>query len=323
MYTEEDIPKLREHWIEICKKSFESQPDRLPPLRKINHQIPLIDEKKKIHYQPPKCPDAFKDTLLAKIARYMKAGWWAPTTTSQAVPMLCVPKSAKNTKELRTVFDLQEQNSNTHKDLTPMPDQDNIQQSIAQAKYRSKADISNAYELMRVDPKDVWKTAFATIYSTFISNIMQMGDCNAPSMFQRFIMDLLQEYIGKFVHAYLDDIFVFSETIEDHERHLSIVIEKLNQTEFFLNPKKCDFYSTRMDCQGHIIDNKGIHANADKMALIREWRTPRSYHDIQQFLGLVQYLQHFMPNISAFMGPLSSMTKNAFLWKPLHKKCFE
>ena len=69
--------------------------------------------------------------------------------------MLCVPKSAKNTKELRTVFDLQEQNLNTHKDFTPMPDQDNIRQSIAWAKYHSKADISNMYELMHVDPKDV------------------------------------------------------------------------------------------------------------------------------------------------------------------------
>ena len=105
-------------------------------------------------------------------------------TPSQAIPMLCVPKSSKNQNELRTVFNLQEQNTNTHKDLTPMPDQDAIQHAVAKAKYCSKCDISNAYKLIQVEPRDVWKTAFATIYGTFVSNVVQQGNCNAPSTFQ-------------------------------------------------------------------------------------------------------------------------------------------
>ena len=61
----------------------------------------------------------------------------------------------EESKELRTVFDLREQNANTHKDLTPMPDQDAIRHAVAKARYRSKCDISNAYELIRVEPGDV------------------------------------------------------------------------------------------------------------------------------------------------------------------------
>ena len=98
--------------------------------------------------------------------------------------MMCVPKSPKNPNELRTIFDLQEQNSNTHKDLTPMPDQDAIRHAVAKAKYQLKCNISNAYELIRVEPGDVWKSTFATIYGMFMSNVMQQGDCNAPSTFQ-------------------------------------------------------------------------------------------------------------------------------------------
>jgi hypothetical protein len=323
--TEDDIPKLRARWMEECERSLASQPDRLPPLRKINHRIPLIDENKRFSYRPPKCPDAFKEALMTKINRYVKAGWWVPVTTSHAIPMLCVPKSPKNRTELRTVFDFRDQNSNTHKDLTPMPDQDNIRQDVARAKYRSKADISNAYELMRVEPDDVWKTAFSTIYGTFVSNVMLMGDCNAPSTFQRFVTDLFRDYIGKFVHVYLDDIFIFSDNVEDHERHIGLIIEKLREVEMFLNPKKCDFYSHKMDCLGHIIDDRGIHSDGIKMEQVREWRTPRNYNDVQRFLGLVQYLQHFMPNVSAFMSPLSAITRNghAFEWRPIHQKCFE
>jgi hypothetical protein len=207
--TESDIPRLRKEWIQICDDIFANQPDELPPLREINHRIPLIDDSKVYHHRQPKCPDAFKPALMAKIERYTRAGWWIPITASRAMPMLCIPKSAKNPNELRTVFDLQEQNANTHKDLTPMPDQDAIRHAVAKARYRSKCDISNAYELIRVEPEDVWKTAFATIAGTFASNVMQQGDCNAPSTFQRFVTYLFRDSMGNFVYAYLDDIFIF------------------------------------------------------------------------------------------------------------------
>ena len=188
--TDLDIPRLRNEWVDACDGLFVNQPDELPPLREINHKIPLIDESKVYHHRQPKCPDAFKPALMAKIKRYTRAGWWMPITATRATPMLCIPKSAKNRNELRTVFDLREQNANTHKDLTPMPDQDAIWHAVAKARYRSKCDISNTYELIRVEPEDVWKTAFSTIAGTFSSNVMQQGDCNAPSTFQRFITHL-------------------------------------------------------------------------------------------------------------------------------------
>ena len=124
--TESDIPRLRSEWVQECEDLFKNQLDELPPLREINHRIPLIDESKVYHHRQPKCPDAFKPALMAKIEQYTRAGWWIPITASRATPMLCIPKSAKNQRELRTVFDLREQNANTHKDLTPMPDQDAI-----------------------------------------------------------------------------------------------------------------------------------------------------------------------------------------------------
>ena len=146
--TEVDIPRLRQEWVRVSEDLFRNQPDELPPLREINHRILLIDETKTYHHRQPKCPDAFKPALMAKIEQYTRAGWWIPITTSWATPMMCILKSAKNPNELQTVFDLQEQNLNTHKDLTPMPDQDAIRHVVAKAQYRSKCDISNAYELI-------------------------------------------------------------------------------------------------------------------------------------------------------------------------------
>ena len=118
---------------------------------------------------------------LDKIACYTRAGWWEPAQVEQAAPMLCVKKK---TNKLRTVIDGRQRNDNTIKDVTPLPDQDVIRLDVARAKIRSKIDLSDAYEQVCIVPSDVYKTAFATIYGTFVSNVMQQGDCNAPLMFQ-------------------------------------------------------------------------------------------------------------------------------------------
>jgi hypothetical protein len=107
------------------------------------------------------------------------------TNISQAAPMLCIFK--KDSVKLHTIINRCKCNDNMEKDVTPFPDQEQIRHDVAQAKYQSKIDMSNAYEQIRVEPKDVWKTVFATIYGTFVSHTMQQGDCNAPAKFQRLM----------------------------------------------------------------------------------------------------------------------------------------
>ena len=76
---------------------------------------------------------------------------------------------------------------------------------------------------------------------------------------------------------------------------------------------------------GHVIDDKGKHAESDKMQHIQEWRTPRNYNEVQKFFGLVQYLAQFMPDIIAYTTPVSGLAHNnrVFQWPPLMDKCFE
>ena len=102
----------------------------------------------------------------------------------QAVPMLCIPK--KNGK-LRTVFNLQEQNDNTVKDVTLFPDQDIICNDMARVAYRSKLDMSEVYKQIHIVLRHIHKMVFTTVLGTFRSQIMQMGDCDAPSTFQQLM----------------------------------------------------------------------------------------------------------------------------------------
>jgi RNase H-like domain found in reverse transcriptase len=88
-------------------------------------------------------------------------------------------------------------------------------------------------------------------------------------------------------------------------------------------PKSIDLYSEDMDCLGHRIDDQGLHADSSKMARILEWRTPRSYPEVLRFIGLVKYLAHFMPDVSAYTSPMESICSNGqpFYWRPLHETC--
>ena len=125
--------------------------------------------------------------------------------------------------------------------------------------------MTEAYEQTRIKPEDVRKTTFSTIFGTFQSRVIQMGDCNAPSTFQRLMTATFRDYIGKFIHVYLDNIFIFSNSLEEHIEHIILALLRLREAHFFLSKSKVDLFSNNVDCLGHVIDDKGIHAESDKM----------------------------------------------------------
>ncbi|KAF8231853.1 hypothetical protein L208DRAFT_1182097, partial [Tricholoma matsutake] len=81
-----------EEWKQSCQDILSGVPDKLPPLREINHHIPLVEEKKKYNHYLPKCPDLMRKPLSEKVVKYCYAGWWRPARAEQAAPMLVVPK---------------------------------------------------------------------------------------------------------------------------------------------------------------------------------------------------------------------------------------
>jgi hypothetical protein len=218
----DDYAHLRDRWCKEYTDILGGTQDRLPLWREVNHEINLIDEDKRYTYHLPRCPNSLRDEFHEKVNRYVKAGWWEPKPVNQAAPMLCIHKKDKH---LRTVVDARQRNDNTVKDVTPLPDQEVIREDVARAKIRSKIDLSDAYEQVRIRTQDVDKTAFATIAGTYVSLIMQQGDCNAPATFQRLMTLIFRDVIGRFMHVYLDDIFIYSNSVEEHEQHLKVVFD--------------------------------------------------------------------------------------------------
>ena len=209
---DDNIPQLCRSWDNNITDLVSGIPLKLPPIWEVNHEINLIDPEKCINYHLLKCPEHFCKELSQKIERYTTAEWWIPAVAHQAEPMLCIPK--KNSK-LCTVFDLREQNNNTVKDVTPFPDQDIIHNDMARAAYQSKLNMSEAYKQIHIIPEHVHKTVFATALGMFRSQVMQMGDCNTPSMFQRLMTAIFRDCISRFIHVYLDNICILSRNMKN------------------------------------------------------------------------------------------------------------
>jgi len=115
------------------------------------------------------------------------------------------------------------------------------------------------------------------------------------------------------MHVYLDNIFVYSESIEEHKEHLCVVFERRRKAKLYLKWQKCDLYADHVDCLGHVIDREGIHIDEDKLICIRDWRVPRNYNNIQRIVGLVNYIRSFLPDITAYTGPLLSIREFGWL----------
>jgi hypothetical protein len=137
------LEPLRQKWIKHFEPMFGPPPVRLPPVREVNHMIPLIDPNARYTTQTLCCSNALFPQLQEKMEQYVKVGWWEPAHGQNTSPLLAIPKICAELK-LRTVIDTQERNANTVINSMPLPNQDMIHEAVASHPFISIIDISNA-----------------------------------------------------------------------------------------------------------------------------------------------------------------------------------
>ena len=196
------LEPLRQKWIEKFRCIYGPPPSELPPLQAVNHSIPLIDADAQYSLRPPQCAAALFPLLCEKTECYTNAKWWEPAHRKGALPLLILTKPGKELK-IQTVLDTREWNANTVIDSTPLPNQDIIREAVASSPYVSIINISDAYEQMCIVPDGVKKTLFSSPLGTYVSNVLQQGDCNGPSSWQRLMTYVFCDKIGIAVWVYL------------------------------------------------------------------------------------------------------------------------
>jgi len=169
---------------------------------------------------------------------------------------------------MRPLVDLTARNEITIKDDETIPNRRTILNSLGRARYRSKIDLSEAYFQTRVEPKYVDKNGFKSPFGCFVSKVILQGDINGPGTFMQMMSDFFADYLGQFMWVYIDDILIYSDTEQDHLKHIAMVCDKLKQAQFFASRNKSEFFAASIDVLGLIIDDQGLRASPEKIARI-------------------------------------------------------
>ncbi|GBG88131.1 hypothetical protein CBR_g46620 [Chara braunii] len=208
------------------------------------------------------------EELRKKLDKLLEKGWIRPSSSFFGAPVLFVPNKEG---ELRLCIDYRGMNEITVKNVEPLPRIDDLLDRVQGCKYFSKIDLKFGYHQIEVHPNDQYKTTFQTRYGHYEFIVMPFGLTNAPATFQQCMSDLFRPWLDSFVVVYLDDILVFSRTLQEHQGHLRQVLEKLREDNFKINAKKCEWAKTQVLYLGHVLDGDGIKPEDSKIAAIWEW----------------------------------------------------
>jgi hypothetical protein len=136
--------------------------------------------------------------------------------------------------------------------------------------------------------------------------------------------DILEPFLRKFVLVFLDDILIYSPTMELHLTHLRQILETLRQHQFYMKASKCSFAQTKLDYLGHMISQEGVSTNPEKTTAMLNWPTPSTVTELRGFLGLTGYYRKFVKHYGIIARPLTNLLKmKQFTWSVQAQHAFE
>ena len=142
---------------------------------------------------------------------------------------------------------------------------------------------------------DEWKAAFQTNSGLYEPLVMFFGLTNSPATFQTMMDGIFEDLISKgVVVVYLDDILIFTKTLEEHQKVVQQVMEILQKHGLSLKPEKCEFEKTSIKYLGVVISHNSVKMDPAKVARVSEWPTPSNKKEVQSFLGFINFYQKFI-----------------------------
>ncbi len=215
----------------------------------------------------------------------------------------------KKDGSLHLYVDYRGLNQITRKNRYPLPLICEGIDHLSGAKLYTKLDIQHAYNQVQVAEGEEWKTAFCTRYGHYEYTVMPFGLANAPVTFQSYINTMLRPYLDVFVTAYLDNIAVYSNMVEEHRKIVCTVLEVLLKAGLYLKVRKCEFNVKEIGFVGFIITPEEVHIEKDPIAIIGEWPMPDSICNIRVFLGFANFYRRFIKSLSKIVRPMTAMLK--------------
>jgi ribonuclease HI len=294
----------------------------MPPDRDIEFVIDLIPGTSPIAKRPYRMAAPELAELKKHLGELQRSGFIRPSSSPWGVPVLFVEKKDKEDED---VCGLSSLNEVTIKNKYPLPRIDDLFDQLKGAKYFSKVDLRSGYHQLKIRENDIPKTAFVTRYGQYEFTVMSFGLTNAPAYFMNLMNKVFMEELDKFVVVFIDDIFVYSKSVEEHEQHLRVVLGKLRAHKLYAKFSKCDFWLEKISFLGHILTAEGVAVDLGKVETVSNWQQLTNVSEIRSFLGLAGYYRRFIEGFSKIARPMTELLKKEkkFNWTESCEKSFQ
>ncbi|CAF3652495.1 unnamed protein product [Rotaria sp. Silwood1] len=249
-----------------------------------------------------------------------------PSTSPWSSPVI-LKKKPDGT--YRFLVDFRRLNSITDKDAYPQPTAEELIYRISGHSYFTKLDLKSGYFQIPIAESDKEKTAFATPDGHYEFNVLAQGLMNAPASFQRVMNNLIATGRWDYIVIYLDDIVIFSHSLEDHKRHVNEILSILDAAHFKVSPSKCTIAVQKIEFLGHIITPTTVEPSSEKLQAILDIPPPSTLSQANRFLGKLGYYRKFIPDFARIAAPLHKVTnktrtkRHEFYWHPEQQAAFE
>ena len=315
----------RGQWAEFLDKyqdMFAKSAEDLGGTNIVQHRIDT-GNRLPIRQAPRRIPLHKRAIAQAEIEKMLRKGVIEPCDGPWASPIVLVTKKGGDT---RFCVDFRELNAATVKDAYPLPRIEDNLDALQGASWYSTLDLLSGFWQVEVAPEDRDKTAFAVpgqgLYR-FVT--MPFGLCNAPATFERLMERVLTGLQWTIAVLYIDDVIVFSDTVESHIDRLSQVMDRLLKAGLKLKPSKCQLLRHRVEFLGHIVSAEGVAVDPAKVEKVVNWPAPRTVSQLRSFLGLCTYYQNFIKDYSTVAKPLFQLTEKdqSWEWTSWHQHAFD
>lgn len=256
-------------------------------------------------------PQSIQEAIAKQVNDLLDAKIIRPSISPYSSPAWIVDKKpdASGKKKVRMVINYSKLNDQTIEDKFPLPRIDEILDNLGKSQYFTCLDLSQGYHQILMDERSIEKTAFTTPQGHFEYTRLPFGLKNAPSSFQRIMNEVLSNHINKRCFVYLDDIIIFSKSLQQHINDIKLIFDDLAKANLKIQPFKSEFLTKKVEFLGHIVTPQGISPNPKKIEAIQKYPIPVNVKEIKSFLGLIGYYRRFIPNFAHIVYPINKCTR--------------
>lgn len=272
---------------------------------RVKHHIRLHDETSFKHRARPIHPNDI-EAVRNHLRDLLETGVIRESESPFSSPIVVVRK--KN-GDVRLCVDYRKLNMQTIKDAYALPNLEESFSALTGSCWFSVLDLKSGYYQIDMEEVDKAKTAFVTPLGFWEFNRMPQGVTNAPSTFQRLMEKCMGDLHLKEVLVFLDDIIVFSNSLEEHESRLLRVLHRLRDYGLKLSPEKCKFFQSSVRYLGHVVSEHGVETDPEKLSALKSWPVPQTLKELRSFLGFAGYYRRFINGYAALAKPLNDLTK--------------